>query len=677
MPRIRPLPPDVVTKIAAGEVIERPASVVKELCENSLDAGSTRIDIDLEAGGIELIRVVDDGSGIEPDDLPLALARHATSKLRHADDLFAIGTMGFRGEALASIAGVARVVLQSRPRDRSSGAEIRCDGGVLSPLRPWNGSTGTRVEVRHLFFNVPVRKKFLKGLATELGHVCETVTRLALANPTVHLTLRHNGRLVYDIPATAGRLDRIGLFFGAEVRDSLYEFEAASGDMRVTGHVADPSCDRGNPKLQYFFVNGRWFRDRSVGHALQEAYRGLLMTGRYAVGFVFLTVPPDKIDVNVHPTKSEVRFQDNSQVYSLVRAAVKSRLLKENLIPRLIPPLGKDTAVQGPGNPPSWGIGDLTPLTTAPRLFPAPLSDVLSVTPARPPEVQPLETRPPEAPPAGASSPRAETARRTTAPWEEPAPGVASPTGPYTPAASGSSAPAPPAVPATSALPPGTALTATAPSAQARASEGPWTSAGVTSLEGVAVAPGAALQVQDTYIVLETPEGMLVIDQHALHERILFEQIRRRVRAGQLEAQRLLIPEPIELPAAQCALVLEMADTLKELGLEVSEFGGNTVLLSSYPTLLGRKPPREIFLGVVDHLVTQERPPTREALLHQLMATLACKAAVKAGDRLTPDEIAHLLHLRPLAEDSHHCPHGRPTSLLFSRQELDKQFRRG
>jgi len=690
MSRIRQLPPDVVTKIAAGEVIERPASVVKELCENSLDAGSTRIDIDLEAGGIELIRVVDDGSGIEPDDLPLALARHATSKLRHADDLFAIGTMGFRGEALASIGGVGRVVLQSRPRGRSSGAEIRCDGGVLSPLRPWNGSPGTRVEVRHLFFNVPVRKKFLKGVTTELGHVCETVTRLALANPTVHLTLRHNGRLVYDIPATAGRLDRIGLFFGAGVRDSLYEFEAASGDLRVTGHVADPSCDRGNPKLQYFFVNGRWFRDRSVGHALQEAYRGLLMTGRYAIGFVYLTVPPEKIDVNVHPTKSEVRFQDNSQVYSLVRAAVKSRLLKANLVPRLAPPVGGTSAAPAPGDPSSQGTGYPEPSTLPPGPFSEPFPRVLSVAPTRPLEVQPLEVqpleaRPPEAPPAGASSPRAETARRTTAPWEEPAPGVASPTGPHSPAASASSGLTPSAVPATSAPPPGIATLASAPSAQTRVPDGPRTSASATLPEGSevaagvapGVAPGAALQVQDTYIVLETAEGMLVIDQHALHERILFEQIRRRLRAGQLEAQRLLIPEPIELPAAQCALVLEVADTLKELGLEVSEFGGNTVLLSSYPTLLGRKPPREIFLGVVDHLVTQERPPTREVLLHQLMATLACKAAVKAGDRLTPDEIAHLLHLRQLAEDSHHCPHGRPTSLLFSRQELDRQFRRG
>ena len=243
MSRIRQLPPDVVTKIAAGEVIERPASVVKELLENSIDAGATRIDIDLDAGGTELIRVVDDGCGIEPDDLALAFAQHATSKLASADDLFQIGTMGFRGEALSSIAGVGQVTLQSRTREATSGAEVRCDGGAFSPVKPWNGSQGTRIEVRHLFYNVPVRKKFLKSVATELGHICETVTRLALANPALHLTLRHNGRLVYDIPASAGLLDRIALFFTGEVRDALYELD--SGPSPTAAHQ---SCHRGPEK---------------------------------------------------------------------------------------------------------------------------------------------------------------------------------------------------------------------------------------------------------------------------------------------------------------------------------------------------------------------------------------------------------------------------------------------
>ncbi len=636
MPRILQLPSHVVTKIAAGEVIERPSSVVKELVENSIDAGATRIDIDLDAGGTELIRVADDGCGIDPDDLTLAFSQHATSKLASADDLFAIGTMGFRGEALSSIAGVGKVTLQSRPPALASGCELRCDGGDLSPLRPWNGSPGTRIEVRHLFYNVPVRKKFLKSIATELGHVCETVTRLALGNPTLHLVLRHNGKLVYEVPASAGLADRIGLFFGREVGELLYEIDSGPGRQRLVGFIADPACDRGNARLQYLFVNGRWFRDRSLAHALQESYRGLLMTGRYAVGFLFLTVPPDSLDVNVHPTKAEVRFQEQSLIYSLVRATVKARLLRENLVPHLAPPPGE------PDSSGQWAVGS-GQQTPDPGLF----------------------------------SPRHDLAERTVAPWELVIPPW--PTGEAATSPDVATDPFgglfPQARPAPR-LPFAAPAEATAP-IPVLPPEAPRSGPAEPALPPFPLpAPGTALQVHDAYLVLETPDGMLVIDQHALHERILFEQFRRRIREGKLEVQRLLIPEPIDLPAEQAALVLEAADALRELGLEVSDFGGNTVLLSSYPTLLGRRPAHEIFQGVVDYLLTKERPPTRDALLHDLTATMACKAAVKAGDRLTPEEIAYLLHLRQLAEDSHHCPHGRPTSLKFSRHELDKQFGR-
>jgi DNA mismatch repair protein MutL len=666
MPRIRQLPPDLVTKIAAGEVIERPASVVKELLENSVDAGATRIDIDLDAGGTELIRVVDDGCGIEPDDLPLAFAQHATSKLKSADDLFDIHTMGFRGEALASVAGVGQVTLQSRTHDAASGCELRCDGGAFHAPKPWNGAPGTRLEVRHLFYNVPVRKKFLKSVATELGHVCETVTRIALAHPSLHITLRHNGRLVYDIPASAGLADRIALFFTGEVRDALYEIDSGPGPMRVTGFIADPKCDRGNSKLQYLFVNGRWFRDRSLAHALQESYRGLLMSGRYAIGFLFLTVPPDKIDVNVHPTKAEVRFQENSLVYSLVRATVKGRLLKENLIPYLTPPVGEDPDAapktdaepdaglfasprreiaeqtlapweRGEAADPLWRVPN--GVQTKPREFAERTGGtwVASTAPAAPVE-PPAEANPVVVPAADEPAPHARPAEPVEQVVLRPEPERAE---------------APPAAPEPQSVP-----------------------APAVPFALPKLAPHTAIQLHDSYIVLETSDGMLVIDQHALHERILFEQLRRRIRDGKLEVQRLLIPEPIDLPAEQAALVLEAADALRELGLEVSDFGGNTILLSSYPTLLGRKPPHEILRGVVDYLVTQERPPAKEALLHLLMATMACKAAVKAGDKLNAEEIAYLLHLRAMAEDSHHCPHGRPTSLLFSRAELDKQFRR-
>ncbi len=601
------LPPAVVAQIAAGEVIERPSSVVKELVENSIDAGATRIDIDLEAAGTELIRVADDGCGIPAGELPLAFASHATSKLRSADDLFRITTMGFRGEALASIGGIASVVIQSRPPGQGTGAEVRSDAGDVSAVRPWGGPAGTRVEVRHLFRAVPVRKKFLKSLATELGHVAETVTRLALAHPKLHIVLRHNGKLVTEVPGSAGLPDRIGLFFGHDVRAALLELEPLPGPFQLFGYVADPACDRGTAKLQYLFVNDRWVRDRSLSHALQEAYRNLLMVGRYAVGFLLLKVPPDQVDVNVHPTKAEVRFRDNSVLYSLVRSTVKARLLKANLVPQMTPPppvLPAPPLEPLPDEPPAWSLA-------------APAATV------RPPLFTPESL-------AASESPRRAAAEATPAPWDAP------------------SAPAPP-TPAAEL--PGFTLPAALP-------------------------VGSALQVHDAYLVLETPTGMLVIDQHALHERILFEQFRRRVRDGKLEVQRLLIPEPIDLSAAACAAVLDARDALLELGLDVSDFGGNTVLLSSYPTLLKRRPPHEIFQGVVDTLTNDDRPPSKDALFDHLLATMACKAAVKAGDKLSPEEIHYLLKLRDLAEDSSHCPHGRPTQLLFSRQELDRQFRR-
>src|SRR5262249_46601699 len=359
MPRIMQLPVSVITKIAAGEVIERPASVVKELLENSLDAGSTCIDIDIEQGGSELIRVVDNGEGIHPDDVELALSNHATSKLATADDLFAVRTMGFRGEALSSIGGVAQVTVQSRRRPpltppdeiasgdspgvishsvEEVGAEISSNGGVLSPVRVWTGSAGTRVEVRHLFFNVPVRRKFLRTASTEMGHICEIFTRIAMAKPGIHLVLKHNGKKVYEVSSSDDLLGRIGIFFGREVRDQLYAVDAKQGPAHLFGYIADPACERGNAKTQYLFLNGRWIRDRALGHALQEGYRGLLMTGRYPVAFLFLKVPPDQVDVNVHPTKAEVRFRDAGALYSMVLATVRNRLNEENLVSRLQAP---------------------------------------------------------------------------------------------------------------------------------------------------------------------------------------------------------------------------------------------------------------------------------------------------------------------------------------------------
>jgi DNA mismatch repair protein MutL len=609
MARIQQLPALVVNKIAAGEVIERPASVVKELLENAVDAGSRRIDVEIEQGGVDLIRIVDDGCGIVAHDLPLAFASHATSKLASADDLFHIETLGFRGEALASIGGVAQVTLQSRPPEETCGAQITCNGGELSEVRPWNGSPGTRIEVRHLFYNTPVRRKFLRTSATEMGHISEAFTRLALAHARstfesdvergiretgLHLTLRHNNKTVYDIPASMVLLDRIATFFGPEVSNQGYAVQAHQGPATLTGYIADPACERGTARMQYLFVNGRWVRDRTLGHAVQEAYRGLLMTGRYAVTFLFLDLPPDQVDVNVHPTKAEVRFRDSQALHHLVFSTIRQRLHAENLTARLQPPstmrptetLGTPSAVAAPLDPAPWSLS------------------------------------PPPASEHGLALP------------------FASPQSPSLPAPV-EIAPEPTPHPPTETHP-----------------------------------PTKIIQLYDSYLVVETDEGMLVIDQHALHERILFEQIKRRIQSGALEMQSLLIPEPVELTAEQAARTLEHREALAELGLGIEDFGGGTILLTSYPALLGRRSPQTILRAVVDHLISKERAPSREVLFNDLMSLMACHAAVRAGDRLTQEQMAALVEQRHLADDTHHCPHGRPTALLFSRHDLERQFRR-
>src|SRR4051812_37461878 len=340
MPTIRQLPPNVVNKIAAGEVIERPASVVKELVENSIDAGARRIDVTVEQGGSDLIRVVDDGCGVPPEELELALSSHATSKIIDADDLFRVATLGFRGEALASIAAVSRLIFRSRPAAQDTATELQVIGGQAEPLRPAGGPCGTTVEVRNLFFNTPVRQKFLRTTQTEMGHVTEAVSRLALAHPHIHFTLSHGGRTIHDLPPADAR-QRVAAVFGPELAESLIAINSIDGDVQLTGDVANPSQSRPNNRLQYLFLNGRFIRDRSLQHALGEAYRGLLLTGRFPVCFLHLKMPPAAVDVNVHPTKLEVRFQDGGRVYSQLLGTLRTKFLSTDLVARaVVPPSG-------------------------------------------------------------------------------------------------------------------------------------------------------------------------------------------------------------------------------------------------------------------------------------------------------------------------------------------------
>lgn len=634
MTRIQPLPPTLINQIAAGEVVERPASVVKELLENAIDAGSTRIDVDVSQGGTDLIQIVDNGCGIDPEDLPLAFASHATSKLHTVDDLFHIDTLGFRGEALASVGSIAQVTLQSRPAGQPSGAAIICNGGELSPITPWNGAPGTRIEVRHLFYNTPARRKFLKSVSTEIGHVSEVFARMTLAQLEVHLTLRHNGKLLYDVPGSVGLLDRIGLFFGSELRNSLYRVEAQKDSVVLGGYIGDPSCDRGNSQTQYLFLNGRWVRDRGLFQAVQDAYRGLLMTGRYPVAFLFLDMPPDHVDVNVHPTKAEVRFRNKDNLYQLIGQTVSQRLQEADLTARMQLQTRKENL----------------PVTQDDLRAPLPAEKSISVPPIREQElpVAPLKASSSSAR-AAVPLPGSSTLMRLgTASIERISP--------------------PPSLPAELFRP------AERP---AQATPGPGERERRTQPAVAAESGIEALQVLDCYVVVEVPpDEVLFIDQHALHERILFEQLQERLRSGRLEAQRLLIPETVELPPSQAALVLEQSAALAELGLEVENFGGGTLMLRSYPALLGKRSPKEVLRAVIDYLLSTERVPSREQLLNDLLSLMACHAAVRAGDRLTAEAIRELLVQRELAQNSHHCPHGRPTSLRFTRHDLERHFKR-
>lgn len=666
MTDIRLLPSSVVNKIAAGEVIERPASVVKELMENSVDAGARRIDVSIEKGGTELVRVADDGGGIRADELPLAVASHATSKIVTADDLFDVRTLGFRGEALASVAEISHLLLRSRHRDEPAGCQLEVRGGQPGAAVPCGCPVGTVVEVRQLFFNTPVRRKFLRATQTEMGHVTEAFIRIALVHPQIHFALQHNDRSVYDLPAVDSWRERIVTFFGGEIGQSLIPVASDDGQIRWTGYVADPNYSRANNRMQYFFLNGRHIRDRSLQHALGEAYRGLLLSGRYPIAFCRLEMPAGLVDVNVHPTKLEVRFQDGGRIYSRLLSALRQKFLSADLTARVKPaplPAGADPAgaldptrsaqhrdeliqwAQGQleGKPPSAGQASLDAGSSAEVARPA--------VPAAPPSASP--------------------AQQSRLPLSfDRAAGQAPPFRPFPdfgPAARGPLAPRPPQElgRAERGEPPHGVV--------ARSGDEPFSRPHAASQLASST---TGLQVHNRYLITEDEDGVVIIDQHALHERILYEQLREKVLAGALEKQRLLVPEPVSMRPAEAAAALEAKQVLAQLGIEIEPFGGDTILVSTYPAMLANFDPHEVLRQIVESLMTGGGVPQRRDLLDEMLHMIACKAAIKAGDRLTPGEITSLLQQRHYYRDTHHCPHGRPTALVFTREELDKRFKR-
>lgn len=637
MPIIRQLPVSLVNKIAAGEVIERPASVVKEMLENSVDAGATLIEVLVEGGGTDLIRISDNGCGIEPEQLELALAPHATSKLKDSEDLFDVRTLGFRGEALASIAEISHMTLRSRVASSDSGYELRAQGSEREAIKPCAMDIGTTIEVRHLFFNTPVRRKFMKTPSTEMGHVVEAFTRVALAFPHVHMILCSNDRVQYDLPETSRWADRIRAFFGDEVADALISVEHQDEKVKVRGYVTDPSLSRSNNRMQYLFLNGRYIRDRALQHALSEAYRGLLMVGRMPVCFLQMEIDPKTVDVNVHPTKVEVRFEDSGAIYSRLLHTIRHRFLTSNLVakPRdaAIDPQAAQipTPALGPANTPS-----MAPASSNTALMDWARSQQ-SV-----PDFRPF-------PSSGFSNdPFRSEPFTPVAPTQEPA---------WSPPASH-------------------AQTAVAFSTDPLLDAIDFSPkhSGAQDIMGSARAVG--FQIHNRYLITQDEAGMVIIDQHALHERILFEQIKTKVLSKSLDRQRMLVPATVQLTSAEAAMALDSKEMLAEIGFEVESFGGDTIVLNAYPSILSKRAPEEMLRQVLEALMSGGKKVNAQDVLDELMNMMACKAAIKAGDRLSDPEITALLEQRHLYQDTHHCPHGRPTALFFSREQLDKMFKR-
>lgn len=622
---IKLLPPEVISQIAAGEIIERPASIVKELVENSLDAQSKRIDIEIEQGGHDLIRVVDDGCGIYPEQLQLALTSHATSKLKSSEDLFRISTLGFRGEALGSIASVSKFLLQSCPPDLDQGAEILCEGGLLHPVKPWNGSPGTRIEIKHLFYNTPVRRKFLKAPPAETAQITETITKMILSSfrnnldkCEVHWSYKNNGKQVLQASQGASLKEMISIFFGKDITNDLLYIESNHRDFKIKGYIGSPNLDKSSAKSQYLFINGRWFRDRTISHAIQEGFRGHMMTGRFPIAFLYFDSDLEKVDVNIHPTKAEVRFRDPGAIHHLVFNAVRNVLLEKN----------KGAVFQLQDEPPftrknpiDIGLPEFT--ITIPHKN-------------NPPEPWALESGPSPAPslpfnyknsPSEASEPENHSSDESS---------TQTPNYTYS----------------------------EKPQAQ--------------TIEPVLFKEEnfKVLQVYNSYIVIETDEGVLIIDQHALHERILYEQLKTKLSSGPVPAQKLLIPETIELAAFQSELVLSRQEELQQLGFEIRGFGGNTILVESYPAMLGRKSPKALFNKVIEQLFAKDEIPSKDAFFHHILSLTACHSAVRSGDTLNETEMHLLAKMRHLSKSHYHCPHGRPTSLLISKNDLENQFGR-
>ena len=618
MNRIRLLPEQVANQIAAGEVVERPASVVKELVENSLDAGARHIAVTVKNGGKSLVRVADDGTGMSRDDALLALERHATSKIQRAEDLSSIQSLGFRGEAIPSIASVSRFVLATRERGTLSGTQIEIAGGKIVSVRETGTAEGTTVEVRNLFFNLPARRKFLRSGETETAHIQHVVTLAALAHPEVAFRLAIDDREMFHLAPAAALLDRLRELYGADLCDQLVPVGDGGGrdsgraavqktvsadnappgstGCRISGLVGKPGASRADRSQQHIFVNGRPVDNRAVGFALREAYHTALMRGQFPITFLFIDLDPGAVDVNVHPAKREVRFRDEfavrGAVTDAVRSALESRGGSPRPLPATVPSAGGWTPAAGAGPAPSSAVAGAVPL----RL--------------RGGEVRPGPSETGSLPMEGAGPV-----------WS-------------------------------SAEPAGEIQTE---------AEGTWRILG---------------SIGRLYVLAESPEGLVLIDQHAAHERVMYEKFLKDLGADAAPSQKLLLPVTLELEARDAAFLRGNLKTLHKLGLGVSEFGDRTWLVDAVPPDFPLENLPQTFRNIVDELRRSGEQVHARRLSEDKIATAVCRHAVKAHDPLKGRELVGLLQQLHRCELPYTCPHGRPTMIQISYAELEKKFGR-
>ncbi len=607
---IRVLPSELVDQIAAGEVIERAASVVKELVENSLDSGARRIEIDVERGGVGLIRIRDDGCGIAADELPIAISRHATSKIASLDDLESVFTLGFRGEALPSIGSVSRLRIVSHPSDAEHACEIGVDGGTVVPVRPAAHPKGTTIEVRDLFFNVPARRKFVRSDSTELGHIVRLVERLALSRYDVTFRLRNGQRLIFDAPSVeqGAEATRFAAVLGSEFAERSVPVNHSAGPVNISGWIGLPTAARGQPDQQYWFVNNRNVRDRLLMNAVRVAYRDVLYGGRHAAYVLYLTLDPKLVDVNAHPAKLEVRFRDSRQIHDFVFRALE-RVLADTKPGLTAAPAADTASVLGTARNTDHGGGfaQALPLYESPRY-------------------------------AATRSPWAvvETVRDSQ-PLPDPLIGVPGP-------AQGAVEFAEVERPQAPEYPLGTALA----------------------------------QLHGIYILAQNREGLILVDMHAAHERVLYERLKAQHAAGgEPASQHLLEPIVVELKGHEVDAVLEALPEWQRAGFDVDALGPTRLALRRIPALIAGENVTEVVKSVVRDLELEADTHHLDGAADKFLGTLACRTAIHARRRLSVPEMNALLRQMEVTERANQCNHGRPTWTRLSLPELDQLFLRG